>query len=316
MAARCVCTDPEAGMDTRKAKRLDAMIRFQPWHRDAILALQSYYWQPGGPSGTTPAELAELIHGEWKLALAEYYGRFAYERAGANPQWARCARELLVDWPGDSPDESLSAWAWRELQRRLGKTEGLNPHNNALYPDQSGRYPVTSFVRELAEDHYNLVAWAVRLLSTGRADEATTRLLSLHGVGPKIAAFFLRDMLVAAGIAEGRIGGAHLVQPIDVWVRRAVVHLTGDERFASGSQDPRAMRRMVGLAAELDVPGAALNCALWVLGARLARSETALKLALADRVRFSKLVAGAVCDVQRDLDALRASFGEFAPPLW
>jgi hypothetical protein len=232
------------------------MTPLQPWHREAVLALQAYYWAPGGPSGATRLELAERIRGDWKPALADYYGRFAYERAGADPTWARCARELLMDWPGDAPDDELPQWAWRELERRLAKTEGLNPHNNGLYPHQHGRPPMTQFVKSglPAEDRYNVFAWAARLLATGHAAEATTRLLSLHGIGPKIAAFFLRDVLVAADIPEERIGGAHLVQPIDVWVRRAVVHLTGDETFGSESRDPAAMKRMVDIAEQLDVP--------------------------------------------------------------
>lgn len=220
-------------------------LRLEPWHRDAILALRDYYWAPGGPSGTPRPELAERIHGQWKPALADYYGRFAYERAGADPTWARCARELLVDWTGDAPDDELPTWAWRELERRLGKTDGLNPHNNGLYPYQPGRPAMTAFVATLpAEDRYNVFAWAARLLSAGRPPEASASLLSLYGIGPKIAAFFLRDMLAAADIPEERIGGAHLVQPIDVWVRRAIVHLTDDETFGRESRDPAAMKRL------------------------------------------------------------------------
>jgi hypothetical protein len=36
------------------------------------------------------------------------------------------------DWTAGTPDADLPPWAWHELERRLGKTRGLNPHNNGL----------------------------------------------------------------------------------------------------------------------------------------------------------------------------------------
>jgi hypothetical protein len=222
-----------------------------------------------------------------------------------------------MDWTAGTPDAYLPPGAWHELERRLGKTRGLNPHNNGLYPDQTGRPPMTRFVCDLpVEDRFNIYAWAVRLLTTGQASEASTRLQRLHGVGPKIAAFFLRDMLVATAIPEEQIGGPHLVQPIDVWVRRAVVHLIGDDTYASEARDPAAMKRMVDIARELAVPGAALNCALWVLGARLACSDAALKRALTDPTGFSELVLGESRRAEGIRAALRASLGRFADRRW
>ncbi len=215
------------------------------------------------------------------------------------------ARELLLDYPGDLPGRDLPAWAWSQLQARLGRTDGLNPHNNGLFPDQPGRPPMTAFVRTHVEDRHNIFGWAARLLSDGRAAEASRSLLGVHGVGSKIAAFLLRDVLVAARIPEDQIGGAHLIQPVDIWVRRAAVELTGDDTLASEGRDPVTARRMVELAAELGVPGAALNCALWVVGARLARSEVALKRALTDRGAFVGLVVAEISRTAHKLEALR-----------
>jgi hypothetical protein len=72
------------------------------------------------------------------------------------------------------------------------------------------------------------------------------------------------------------------------------------------------MKRMVDIARELDVPGAALNCAFWVLGARLARSDAGLKRALTDPTGFSQLVTGEIRKVEGIRVALGTCLGRFA----
>lgn len=276
-----------------------------------VLALDDYYWSAGGPVGRTREDFAGWIKGDWKTALAKYYRNYAYERAGSPSSWARYAHEVLLDYPGDSPADDLSGWAWHQFQVRIQKPSGLNPKNNPLFPEQPDRLPMTGFVHQLASDDFNLFKWAKRLLSQGRTDEATTCLLAVHAVGPKIAAFFLRDVVAGSGMAEAVISDVHLIQPIDVWVRRAIVELTGDRELAKPTRDRESAKRMVQLAGELDVAGAALNAALWVLGARLARTAEHLHRALDDRDCFSRLVAGEVDRTRGNLDALYGSLGAF-----
>ena len=110
------------------------------------------------------------------------------------------------------------------------------------------KQPATAFVRTLANDGHNIIHWAARLSAGGRASEAAAQLQRLQGIGPKIAAFFLRDVVTSHGISEGHLGDRRSILPIDVWVRRGVAVLIDRPELAREGRDAQTAAEAIAWA--------------------------------------------------------------------
>jgi hypothetical protein len=110
----------------------------------------------------------------------------------------------------------------------------------------------------------------------------------LQAIGPKIGSFFLRDVASAHEVDEYKLDDRRSIFPVDLWVRRGIATLSGQHTASLG--DLEVARTGLDIADELGVTVASLDAGLWVLGARLARSERQMAAALEDRTELKKLV--------------------------
>src|SRR5579864_4031531 len=208
------------------------MERDQKWLVPALEHLEAFYWAPGGPANKSHEALRTHGAGGWKDALALSYADYAFERAGAPRSWGSISSEIVRRY--SDPDlAGLARSAWREFKSQVEKP---NPKNNALAFGMAKK-PATMFVRRLSSDNYNIIHWAARLSSQGSVSVAGSQLRALQGIGPKIAALFLRDVVTSHNIPESRLDDRREILPIDVWVRRGVSVLAGKPELTNETRN-------------------------------------------------------------------------------
>jgi hypothetical protein len=203
-----------------------------------------------------------------RRALALFAGSYAYERQGRARSYPHAAYFAVTE---RSP-ELDAADIWSAFLAELDGARSnpkLNPLNHTTkfcccvrctFSDSGGRL----------EDIVDVVRSE---LLEGRVQNASERLDSVRGIGPKIASFFLRDLAVWYKIEPGQ--DRHLLQPIDVWVRRYVAMLNGG---AESHTDEWAARWICDHSAAPE----ALNQGLWYFSSQIAASEVKLHRALDD----------------------------------
>lgn len=144
----------------------------------------------------------------------------------------------------------------------------------------------------------------VQLVGRGELGEAVQN-LKLRGVGPKLGAFFLRDVVTLLK-AEAMLGTNHeayvLCQPIDVWLRFAAKELCGSRHRGA---DLAAARGIVQLSIEAGVSPLRVNQGIWYFSAN----------AVADQKRLRALIRSGD---DRKLQAELALMQGFLPvrPMW
>ena len=104
-----------------------------------------------------------------------------------------------------------------------------------------------------------------------RARDAWSRLDRIRGIGPKIASFFLRDLAIKYNVQVSK--DRHLLQPVDVWIRR-LVWLLNDRKM----EDEQVARWIAGKCPEPELA----NQGFWYFGAQIAGSDWRLQRCLAD----------------------------------
>lgn len=149
------------------------------------------------------------------FVLGVGFARAGAERAG----YGEIAYKVLEKITGNfslsiklEPEE-----VWQEFKNHCIREEkGVNEKLN--------RGVVEGLIR-LNNDVGNIYQWIKETVeSAGDIDELFIRLCGIKGVGPKISALILRD-LVWLGDLEDKIQAHHFyLQPIDVWIRRIAVY--------------------------------------------------------------------------------------------
>lgn len=271
------------------------------WLAEALEQLEAYYWSPGGPAEKSQEEMMRLGAGGWQPALAIFYAHYAFERAGAPRSWGPLARSIVEGLPKESDFATLPDLAWKTFAARVDKP---NRQTNPLAVGAS-KMPATAFVRQLSKDRNNIISWAARLTAHGEASVASAQLRNLQGIGPKIAAFFLRDVVTSYGVSESNLDDRSCILPIDVWLRRGMAELASQPDLMKESRDAQTSNAAIAWADANGLRVATLDAGLWVLGARLARSVPRMVAALNDRSAFEKLVHEELEQAESSVTALR-----------
>lgn len=254
-----------------------------------LAGLGELYWSPAGPQA--PEAFEEALS-DWRAALALFLRHYGYERAGRAPRYPVAAREAVLALSDQPPTPDLVAAAWAGFLDRLGGNKP-NADRNPLSPDGS----VLRLVLDLGAFDHNLVRWAADAAERGALGEAHRRLTTVRGVGDKIAAFFLRDVVDAFRLPPPGRDAAVFVQPVDTWVRRGAVALAPRLGLPPPMHEPDEHARvLVALAEAARVRHTLVNTGLWALGARFAKSEDRLAAALSSERAFRNAVAGCVFD--------------------
>jgi hypothetical protein len=244
-------------------------------------------------------------------ALSVFVGGYAYERQGRSPSYGPVASDVIRQI-GTAPnfweDEDSAKQVWRVFQETLERRTNSkpNPKNNPLCCSgcvygtgkSSAKVKGLSIVEfiqsRLKSQNYNVVRWAKGQLEAEQTREAHRALCSINGIGPKIASFFLRDVAWHFGVCPK--AWRALLQPIDIWVKRAANVL---DPASNGREAEWIVQTSLGM----DVVPEAINAGIWYFGALIAGSEYRLAVAMGSRENAHQLVVDYIRRVTKQVRA-------------
>ena len=207
-----------------------------------------------------------------RQALALFVGSYAYEYQGAPPKFARAA-QVVINSGSSTPDPKL---VWNAFRSQING--GTNPQHNLLYHEGASCNCVLCELRQ-GSKLINIVTRARRRLCKDEVAGAHQELIAIRGIGLKIASFFLRDVAMYYEIAP--TSDRHLLQPVDLWVRRFVRRLDGNEELT----DREVAQWVVDHATQPE----RANAGLWYFGAQIAPRRLVYDAALESPKHASEL---------------------------
>lgn len=220
---------------------------------------------------------------DWRTAYEWFLRDFAFVRAGASPAYSNCAVEALHAYDRDFPKDDFEQKIWLDFLSTGGfapNGKGANTRNNPLLPNKES-FSISRLVSSLVEYEFNIVRWASSLISSDNAKTAWLELNKIRGIGPKIAAMYLRDVVCLLDLDEGKITDQLYLQPIDIWTRRGAQSLAESmPRFPKTDWDCAEV--LVEASRLAGVKATRTNIGLWLLGSQLAGNAEKFRILLAN----------------------------------
>ena len=239
---------------------------------------------------------------DWE-AVGVFLAGYAFERQGAKPDYRHVATDVINELARQQlllTNENTSQLAW-DLFCRYSEEVKLNYANNPLCPQATSymrktgsattyNKSVVEFLHDLATSGLttNIVAFVKTGLELGCTKATHTAIQEINGIGSKIASLFLRDVAVMYNLfpAEDR----YLLQPVDVWVRRAYEKLA--RKQINNEQDIEPVQRWILEGATREgVYAEAVNAGIWYFSSQIADSNYRLSKAL-DDFGYAKVLLG------------------------
>jgi len=235
---------------------------------------------------------------DWE-AVGLFLSGYAFERQGAKPDYRHIASDVINELARQRAflkNEGTSQMAWT-LFCRYSDEAKLNYANNPLCP-QSTSYmrktgsaatyneSIIEFLHRLstAEFPSNIVVFAKNGLHLDSTKETHILIQKINGIGSKIASLFLRDVAVMCNLSPAK--DRHLLQPVDVWVKRVFQKLTGQE--VENEQDVEVVQRWILEGAMREgVSPEAVNEGIWYFSSQIADSNYRLSKAL-DNLEYAR----------------------------
>lgn len=246
-----------------------------------------------------------------------YLGGYGYEHQGTSAAFAQAAGDVIDELQQQGRhlgDAAVASEAWCRYKGVLAE-QRLNVALDPMAP-RSSEYHFASGVRfttkrsalEVAADvPQNVVSHLRDRLDAGQALEAHQFVKQINGSGDKIASFFLRDIALAYELAPA--AERYLVQPVDIWVRRSAALCLN--QVALSSNDRIVARSIVEACLEPPVTPERVNAGMWYFGARIARSEYRLRMAVSDRGLFWSMVTAHVDSSRIDVTVFDSGIREY-----
>jgi len=248
---------------------------------------------------------------DWE-AVGLFLTGYAFERQGAKPDYRHVADDVVSELvrqgcPLVHPTTVEKTW---EMFRKYSSEVKLNYANNPLCP-QATHYtrktgPATTYSKSLIEFLQdfsasglppNIVVFARAGLQLDRTANIHHAIQDINGIGPKIASLFLRDIAVMYKVFPTK--DRHLLQPVDVWVKRAFEKLTHHH-----NPDIETIQRgIIKEAARVGVLPEAVNQGMWYFSSQIADSEYRLSKALDDLGYARALLQGYIGAVRQEATA-------------
>lgn len=119
-----------------------------------------------------------------------------------------------------------------------------------------------------------LTTYLADLIERNEIQEAHKFLKKIRGAGDKIASLFLRDLVNVMGInLTNQTKDRHLLQPIDIWVRRTIQLLTNDQNMA----DNQIREWIVQESVKFNLNPERVNMGIWFFCSQIVKSDYRLK---------------------------------------
>jgi hypothetical protein len=232
-------------------------------------------------------------------ALCYFLEGFAFERNGSSPHYRALAPVIVME-AKKHPSGAIAEIVWKNFTNANGG-KGLNEKVNPLFHEADGGKKNCRCVWCVMGGE-NVVAFAKESLEKGQTDVIYSRLTAIRGIGPKIASLFLLDISSCYGIKVRC--EPHLIQPVDLWIRRIVSRLAGN----AGLKDSETACWIVK---NCDEPELA-NMGFWYFSSQVSRAEWILERCLDDFAYANRLLDEHMAGLIRAADALKKSAAELS----
>jgi virulence-associated protein VapD len=230
-------------------------------------------------------------------SLRIFLGGYAFERQGGS-FYAPFACEALKQ---ARPDFLNAAIVWKSFRNEVEKWKlhnqdtsplRMNESRNPLAPKgtpfltKSGTAKTSdiSNIEFANEIGVPLIDWVHNKLQ-GEIQNTHDRLCKISGIGTKIASYFMRDV-ACQNVANqfdcflSDVSNRHLLQPIDIWTRRAAEGLS-TKKFPDDDPTPAA-KFIVNESLNAGVSPERVNQGMWYFGAEIAGTDYYLNKLLID----------------------------------
>jgi hypothetical protein len=206
----------------------------------------------------------------WFTAL-RHFKNYAYERnvSGAAARYRQIAEEAIACMRTGPAicDLKREGEIWNQFKAGCKSANiNFNPTVDPLKPSNGSKKNLVRFVVEVSiSKDKTIAAWAFRMISENKLKEAHASLKTVWGVGDKIASFYLRDIFWLGHDLNPRVSvdDCYLLQPVDIWVRRAAEALGHKQESARSIADfVSSFEKASGIA------HGGGNIAFWILGAK------------------------------------------------
>ena len=269
--------------------------------------LNTYYWD----IIQERQSLSDLIRPDSWVESLIHFCNYAFERAGSPAAYRNSAKEAFRR--NRSWLESRKHWS-NNIEIKLFESftqicqenllKNFNLKNNPMGPSDGDLISMIRFVWYETKDE-SIASWALSSIENDDLSKVFNTLKKIRGVGNKISSFYLRDIYILSGRTNSSIKNRHLLQPIDVWTRRAA-RIFLDNQNAS---DKSCAEFLIGFEDKIEIVNGSSNIALWVLGSQIAENEetfTGFIKSMKQRNRddFKRLLAKKISDERQWLTLL------------
>jgi hypothetical protein len=263
----------------------------------SVLAeIGEFYWSPA--YGRTRDAFRALEGSDWRAALVEFLRGYAFERQGRSPHYAEAAIAAVGLYKGSAPRNDFEAFVWQEFLRQIdveadGKGAAVKVNPLAPHFRKQRSRSITALVSDLEGSQYNLVRWAAQGIREGELETVSQQIRAVRGLGTKLTAWFLRDLVMAFGMEEADLEPSALLQPIDIWTRRGASVLAGlPQTLRYGRHgDARAAAAIVEVARASGVRPTLVNTGLVMFGELFTPSPDAFEAAIASPVALCRFLS-------------------------
>ena len=236
-------------------------------------------------------------------SLLNFVTTYSYERQGSPRAYRTIARRVLNEiFKGNikkiTQKEVDSAWI---LYDKIAKEDynglGLNVTHNSLSSDKG----VLKMLAEKGER--NIYNYAKILLKEGQVEKAYAFMVSISGVGQKIASLYLRD--IAYIELEPAKHYHHLFQPIDTWINQAIKIILSYTSDKAPTRISDKQKLIVELCREAECSPIEFNQGAWFAGSVIAEDYGTLKYIIENREKAEELIMEKIKESEKLISSMK-----------
>jgi len=224
-------------------------------------------------------------------SLGIFLEGYAFERQGRSPDYAHAAVDALFSCKKDNGtfNQNVIVNIFQKFCQLLNN-QNLNINNNCLNPKQNSQQNnsvIQVVLNKIMKSNLTLTSYLIKLINESNdIKPAFDLLISIRGIGDKIASFYLRDLIDAMNITlsnqtnqTNQIQNRNLLQPIDVWVERTVKFLYNLYNNQNISKNQIA-NWIVETSCQNNVNPERINMGIWFFCSNIVKSEYRLNATL------------------------------------
>ena len=262
------------------------LASFAPAYQNAILKIdQNENWKKQFDENDENDPKANYI------ALEFFLDHFAYERRVKVEAYPAIAKRTLKAVFKDRLEniqliQTDAKQVWERYEQIAAEEFELerNKLNWRLNPMFSDGGVLTKMANAENKGILNIANYVKALIEDEKTSKAYSFIISIRGIGPKIASFYLRDIAYLGKIDEKEIKEPFYLQPLDTWLNQALSIMKKEKvNLKTNKERQDAQKMIVKLCKQADCSPIAFNQGAWFAGSQIAGERSKFKeIALGD----------------------------------